>query len=227
MRLTPEDHQRIACAIARAEATTSGEIFCVLSQRVSTYRDVALAWAAGLALLVPLLAVPMIDDLLLGAGAGGWQAAHLTAGLRPVGVLLMLHALVQVVVFLAALAVASLPQVRWRLAPAALRRARVRRAAVQQFLAHGLEDTEDRTGVLIFAAMGDHQVEVVADRGIHARVPPEVWANAVDDLVGALRERRPVDGFEAAVARVGAVLAAEFPPRPRNPDELPNRLIEI
>ena len=38
---------------------------------------------------------------------------------------------------------------------------------------------------------------------------------------------RPADGFEAAIAQVGAVLAEHFPPRPRNPDEIANRLVEI
>jgi putative membrane protein len=111
--------------------------------------------------------------------------------------------------------------------PRRVRRARVRRAALQQFLAHGLHTTRHRTGVLIFAALSDRQVEIVADEGIHSRVDTEVWARAVDALTRRLRAGRAADGFETAIGLTGDVLAAHFPPRANNPDELPNRLVEI
>jgi putative membrane protein len=46
IQVTPQDAARIGDAIAAAEASTSGEIFCVLARRVSGYHDVSLAWAA-------------------------------------------------------------------------------------------------------------------------------------------------------------------------------------
>ena len=45
MQITDNDRTRIAEAIAAAERQTSGEIFCVVARRVSTYVDVSLAWA--------------------------------------------------------------------------------------------------------------------------------------------------------------------------------------
>ena len=48
------DKARVAAAIRRAELQTSGEIFCVIAQHSSDYRLVPLAWAALVALLVPL-----------------------------------------------------------------------------------------------------------------------------------------------------------------------------
>ena len=96
---------------------------------------------------------------------------------------------------------------------------------MKQFLAHGLHQTEDRTGVLIFACMADHQVEIVADKGIHEKVEPAVWGEAVAALTRQMRAGRPAEGFEAAVSLCGEVLAPHFPPRPVNPNELPDRLI--
>jgi putative membrane protein len=98
---------------------------------------------------------------------------------------------------------------------------------MHQFLAHGLHVTEQRTGVLIFAAMADRQVEVIADMGIHSRVDPDVWAQAVEALTRGLADARPAEGFETAIALTGAVLAEHFPPRARNPNETPDRLVEI
>ena len=98
---------------------------------------------------------------------------------------------------------------------------------MHQFLAHGLHVTRDRTGVLIFAALDDHQVEVIADEGIYSRVDPEVWAEAVLALTTDLRARRPVEGFQRAIALAGGVLAEHFPPSTTNRNEVPDRLVEI
>ena len=111
--------------------------------------------------------------------------------------------------------------------PRSIRRARSRRAAMEQFLAHGLHVTQDRTGVLIFAALSDHQVEVIADEGIHARVDQLVWADAVEALASGMRKGDPATGFEAAIGLCGGVLAEHFPPRPSNPNEIEDRLVLI
>ncbi len=46
-------------------------------------------------------------------------------------------------------------------------------------------------------------------------------------LTSAIRHGRPGDGFVAAIAECGAVLAQHFPPGTLNKDELPNKLVEI
>ena len=228
MRLTEADHARISAAINAAEATTSGEIFCVLARRVSSYRDVGLAWAAAAALILPLALVPLGFDAAWFPGiADGWEAAHMASRDVTIGRALGAYAVVQAAVFITVFLVTRISPIRRWVTPRSVRRARVRRAALNQFLAHGLHKTEARTGVLIFAALSDHQVEVVADQGIHAIVDRDVWAQAVDALTIALREGRPAEGFEAAIALTGGVLAEHFPPRRRDPNEVPDRLVEI
>lgn len=223
MRITQDDQARIAQAIAEAEKTTSGEIFCVVSRRVSSYGDVGLAWAAAAALILPALLIPFGFEGVWPQGGGGWEAAH-DSGLT-VGRALGGYVLVQAAVFALVLLLSAIPIVRRWMTPAGLRRSRVRRAALQQFLAHGVHVTRERTGVLIFAALDDHQVELIADEGIHALVDPSVWGDAVASLTQALKAGRPVDGFEAAVGQCGQVLARHFPPRADNPNELPDHLV--
>ncbi len=228
MKFTTDDHARIARAIAAAESRTSGEIFCVLAGQVSSYRDISLGWAAASALILPLALVPLGFDATWLPGFGdGWEVAHLAAREVTVGRTLSAYAVVQAAVFLAVFMVTSIPMVRRLVTPAAVRRARVRRVALSQFLAHGLQMTEGRTGVLIFAAMSDHQVEVIADRGIHSRVDPDVWAGAVEVLVRGLRSNRPVEGFEQAIGLCGQVLAEQFPPGAQNHNEIADRLVVI
>ncbi|HYC97898.1 TPM domain-containing protein [Brevundimonas sp.] len=226
--LTREAHDRIAAAIAAAEARTSGEIFCVLARRVSSYRDVSLGWAAAAALILPLGLIPVgFDPAWIPGMADSWEAAHLAARDVSVGQALGAYAVIQAVLFLGVYLITRLPAVTRWITPRAIRRARVREAAVQQFLAHGLHVTEARTGVLIFAALADHQVEVVADKGIHDKVDQSVWGDAAAALSQGLKRDDPAAGFEAAIGLCGAVLAEHFPPHPANPNEVPDRLVVI
>ena len=81
--------------------------------------------------------------------------------------------------------------------------------------------------MLIFASAAEHYAEIVADSGINAKVAPDAWAGAVAALVGAIKAGRPGDGFVAAIELCGAELARNFPPGELNPNELPDRVVEI
>ena len=201
--ISQADRARIIDAIRAAEARTSGEIFCVIARYSSDYRLVPLAWAAALALVVP---APLIHFTL-------WPAAVIY--------------LVQLVVFVAAALALSLPAIRFRVVPRRTRHERAHAEAMRQFFAQGLHQTENRTGVLIYASLAERYAEIVADAGIHAKVTPDVWDQAIAALVAGMREGRAGDGFVAAIERCGAVLAEHFPPGALNRDELPNKLVEI
>lgn len=223
MQITENDRARIADAISAAEQQTSGEIFCVVSRRVSAYVDVSLGWAAAMALLAPIVFIPFVLDLHW--PNDGWEAAHQAAQDATTGQALALYALFQAVIFVGVFLLTRIPAVRRLVTPAGVRRGRVREAALQQFLAQGVHVTQDRTGVLIFAALDEHQVELIADESIYAKVDEDAWAQAVAALTRELRADRPVEGFAAAIGLCGQVLARHFPPRPDNPNELPDHLI--
>jgi putative membrane protein len=228
--LSKADHARIADAIAAAEAQTSGELYCVVAQRVSDYRFVPIVWAGLTSLLLPAVIV------LLGlephrwpiVGEPWWTGSASEAEVDNAvhsGMLVMIavQALTFAIVFLA-----TLPQrVRLLVTPKALKRDRVHRAAMDQFLARGMQRTRERTGVLIFAALSERLVEVVADEGIYSRVAPAVWNDAVAVLVVAARQGRIADGFVDAIALCSAILAEHFPPRPDDINELPDRVVEL
>ncbi len=121
----------------------------------------------------------------------------------------------------------SQPAIRFRIVPRRARHDRAHAEAMRQFQAQGIDKTEHRTGVLIFASAAQRYVEVVADAGINDRVSSDVWDDAVRVLVAAVKEGRPGDGFVAAIERCGAVLAEHFPPGALKRDELPDKLLEI
>lgn len=228
IKLAPDMYQRIALAIAEAETRTSGEIFCVMANEVSSYRDVSLGWAAATALILPLALIPLgMDPSWVPGLADAWQAAHLAFTDVAIAQTLAAYALIQAATFVLIFLLTSIPAVRRRVTPRSVRQARVRRAAMQQFLAHGLHVTDARTGVLLFACAADHQVEVIADKGIHSRVDMEVWAETVQALARGLKAKDPVDGFENAIKLCGDVLAEHFPPKAIDRNEVEDKLIVI
>jgi len=223
--LSQADQDRIAQAVAQAEKTTAGEIYCVLAPEVGDDRAVPLIWATGAALLLPALALLAgFRPEMLSRLFGGWSIGHAAAQDMAILSALLTYIGLQAAIFAVVAAVVSIPAVRRALIPPAVKKARVRQAALDYFLAKDLHLTRERTGVLIFAALAEHRVEVIADDGVHAAAPSGVWDEVVADLVAGLKRGAIADGFVAAIARAGAILAAHAPPRPDDRNELPDGL---
>jgi uncharacterized membrane protein len=87
----------------------------------------------------------------------------------------------------------------------------------------GMTRTAARNGVLIYLAVEDHRLAVVGDEGIHARAGEQCWTRVRDLMVDHLRAGHSRQALLDAIAEVGRVLAAHFPRRPDDRDELPNR----
>jgi putative membrane protein len=117
--------------------------------------------------------------------------------------------------------------IRFHIVPRRAKHDRAHAEAMRQFFAQGIDKTEHRTGVLIFASTAERYVEVIADAGINDRVSAAVWDDAVRALVTAIKAGRAGDGFVAAIEQCGAVLAAHFPPGAMKRDQLPDKLLEI
>ena len=135
--------------------------------------------------------------------------------------------LVQLLTFLLILYLATRNAVRYRLVPRQTRRARCHQEALKQFVAHGLEHTERRTGVLIFLSVAERYAEVMADAGIDQKVTQDVWAGCVRSLTAEASGGRIAQGFATAIALCTEVLARHFPPGAINRNELPNAIIEL
>ena len=81
-------------------------------------------------------------------------------------------------------------------------------------------DTEHNCGVLIYVQLIDRRIEIVADRGINAKVPQLAWDAICRRMEAAFRENRYEGGVLTAIGEITALLAQHFPPRGDNPDEL-------
>jgi putative membrane protein len=227
MELTDTDRDRIAQAVAAAEAKTSGEIVVVVARQVSTYPEVPLAWAAAVALLVPPLAVALGARPLAVSGAlGQWVTGHVAALDAVVAGAIGAYALIQAGLFAIAWLVFCIPAVRRVLTPGFVKAARVRQAALAQYVATGLPARDEATGVVIFASLDDHRVEVVAEPLIDEKCGKDAWDQAVAAVVAGMKSGQPGDGFARAVEICGEVLARHFPDD-GGPNQVPDRPVEI
>jgi uncharacterized membrane protein len=98
----------------------------------------------------------------------------------------------------------------------------VRERALDVFSHLRIWDTAQNNGVLIYLLLADRDVEIIADRGIDARVGAAGWEAICREMEAEFRdghfERGAVRGIEA----VSHELARHFPAQGRGPNELPD-----
>ncbi|HSD61261.1 MAG TPA: TPM domain-containing protein [Burkholderiales bacterium] len=98
-----------------------------------------------------------------------------------------------------------------------------RERAMTAFSRLGVWDTEHNNGVLIYVLLADRDVEIVADRGITARVGAVELEAICRVMESAFREGRFKEGAADGVGALGRLLAQHFPRLPGEQEELPDR----
>lgn len=84
-------------------------------------------------------------------------------------------------------------------------------------------DTEHNSGVLIYLLLSEHDVEVVADRGIHARVGENQWQAICRHMESRFKKREFEQGVVEGLQQITALLQQHFPADNNpNPNELPD-----
>jgi uncharacterized membrane protein len=83
-------------------------------------------------------------------------------------------------------------------------------------------DTHDNNGVLIYLLLADHQVEIIADRGIDARVGAAGWQKICAEMETSFRSGNFAGGVIRGIDAVSRQLAAHFPEHGAGPNELPD-----
>jgi len=221
--LSAEDHVRVSEAVAKAELQTAGEIVTILADRSDGYSDIQLAWAA-LAAFLTLFAFALWPGLptgLITAATGNWNVEWSAQAV------FTLSAVAATLTFAVVWLIQLADAVRFALIPGIVRTNRVHDRAIRAFRIGAERRTHGRTGILIYLSMREHRAEIVADEAIAGKVDPEIWGDAMDAMIGALKQGRTADAMIAAVERVGTVLAEHVPRAGDDVNELPDRLIEV
>lgn len=222
MRLAPSDHELVTAAVTAAEAATDGEIVTVVARRSDSYHDVALHWTvlAMLLVLALLAAWPELALTIHDRVGDAWAPTEPRELFTIALVLLALAFLLFRLLF-------AWRPLRLAVTPPKTKARRVRRRALELFRTAAEKRTQAATGVLLYLSLDEHRAELIADESIHSKVAPEIWGDAMADLVEEVKAGRPGAGMAKAVERIGAVLAEHFPRSAGDRNELPDRLIEL
>jgi uncharacterized membrane protein len=98
-----------------------------------------------------------------------------------------------------------------------------RERAIDVFSELRIWDTEENNGVLIYLLLADRDVEIVADRGISAKVPKGEWEQICHRMEAAFARGEFAQGVLAGIAEVSGLLARYYPPRLGDRNELPDK----
>jgi uncharacterized membrane protein len=88
-------------------------------------------------------------------------------------------------------------------------------------------DTAHNNGVLIYLLLADRKVEIVADRGIDAKVGAAGWEAICRDMEADFARGEFKAGVIRGIAAVSRELAKHFPPDAHPRNELPDKPIVI
>lgn len=198
----------IADAVKRAETGTSGEIVPYVVEASDEYEESI--WRAGfvgaILTLAPFALMRSVGDF--------WLPDPRTV----IGIALTVSGLVMTLLWIS-------PRLRVMLTSTDKRRQRVTTRAREAFLAEEVFKTRERTGILIFVSLMEHEVVVLGDSGINAKVNPSQWKEIAATVVRGMRMGKPADGLVQAIEKSGALLSTSgIARRSDDRDELPDAL---
>ena len=102
-----------------------------------------------------------------------------------------------------------------------------RKRAEAVFAELGVWDTANNSGVLLYIELVDRRIEIVADRGIAARVEQAEWDAICRRMQDAFAKKQFLSGSLEGIRSITTLLERHFPPRGRNPNELPDKPVVL
>lgn len=203
-RLSDADRALLAAKIKQREARTTAELVLVIADRCGSYGLFAFLW-------------PALASLIAG-GLAASVAPQVSAGRV---------FLIEAGIFAFLVAVLHYQPLLLRVVPRQIRHVHAQHVAAHQFERRIQGRTPDRTGVLLFVALAERQVFILPDSEISARVDSSAWRAVVDQLLKSLLARSPVEGLDAAIAEIFAVLESHFAAGSAPTGRLPDTVIEL
>lgn len=225
--LTADERARIEQAIGEAEAGTSAEFACVITEEASDYSEIPLLWAASAVMLAPILPLTFFAfTLQVREAFMGWIIRPEVSPADPASAVAF-YATMQCLAFVVLVIVLSAPSLRRMVTPRAMKRQFVRQRALEHFISKGLGTTSERNGLLVFVSLRDKCAAVIPGPGIEAKIPSQAWSGPVNALSAAIRKGQTAEGVVALLATCRAELMRVFPPRATKINEIPNAVTDL
>lgn len=207
IEISDTEHKAIRLAIQKAEKKTSAEIYTVLAARSDNYIYTGMFFFAFWIFLVSAFLVLLLE----------YYGLSITA----------LHfVLAQLAAFMCGYLVLKLfPKLAVLLTPQRIKYHRAHLNGSKQFLAHGIHNTEGRTGVLIFVSLEERYAEILVDAAVEESIGRDFWLEAVGELIALCKAGNICQGYVSTIENVSIKLSNHFPNEQKNLNELEDKLV--
>lgn len=201
--LAEADRNAIRDAVRAAEAKTSAEIVPMIVGASDSYPKAQLACAVTVGLVCAVLAC-------------------LAGGTRNMWVFLAFFGVFALLGFQAAGRLPAL--VRPFVSPARADHETLQ-AAQAAFYSQGLTRTRERNALLVYVSVFERLVFLLPDTGLAGKIDARELDATAEALSAGIRGGRPAEAIAAAVARLAQALAAAFPPREDDVNEIKDLIL--
>ncbi len=97
---------------------------------------------------------------------------------------------------------------------------------LNEFYRLGMQNTRDKTGVLILLLLSERKFQIIADEGINKKVEEGKWEKIAESMSDYFKEGNYLKGITETIYLVGEELAKHFPRKIGDTNELSNEIIE-
>lgn len=97
--------------------------------------------------------------------------------------------------------------------------------ALREFHHLKLSKTKDRTGILFFLLLSERKFHIIADEGIHRKVPEGTWERVAGSMSAEFRSGKYRDGIVHGVESVGKILSGAFPKSAGDRNEISDNVV--
>jgi putative membrane protein len=180
--------ERVRQALDEARKSTSAKLEVIVVPASDHYALYSMIWGAVTALVATGALALLKPGLHIGAGF-----------------------IVNAILFALLSVIFDWWPIRIAIVPHAAKRAAATRLAHREFAASAMSRDNEQNGVMLFVSLAERHLEVIAERGAHAKVQQASWDKIVADATAAMRAKGVVEGLAGAVDACGKALAAAFP----------------
>jgi len=101
----------------------------------------------------------------------------------------------------------------------------IRKLAEKEFFQLKMNETRDKTGILIFILLGEKKFYILADEGINSQVDQSTWDKIRNEMEKDFSTQNFSFGIIDCVRKVAAILSLHFPIKPDDTNELSNKVV--
>ena len=97
--------------------------------------------------------------------------------------------------------------------------------AFKDFDKLGVNNTKEKTGILIFIIFEERYYDIIADEGIYSKIPNSTWNMLEVRLKGEFRKENYFNGLLHLIKNMEKILAKEFPAKTDDEDEISKEIV--